>query len=151
MNAIDLLVAEHNKVRKTLSEMASPTKPIAEKKKTFQGLRYDLLRHEKMEQTVWYPHFKNSEKLDNTVKQLIKEEQEAHHEIQDLNKIEAEDEWNRQFVKFKNDVEHHAQEEETKLFPQVRAILSEQELTAIGAEMQKFEEEYDAKKIAVTQ
>jgi hemerythrin superfamily protein len=88
-----------------------------------------------MEQTIWYPHFKDSDKLNDTVRHLIFEEKEAHHEIEDLNKVQNEDEWNERFAKFKKDVEHHAAEEEDKLFPQIKKILSEAELEKIGDEM----------------
>jgi hemerythrin-like domain-containing protein len=145
MNAIDLLISEHNKVRDILKKIAEDSKSFDEKKNSFKTLRHDLLRHEKMEQTIWYPHFKDSDKLDKTVKHLIKEEKEAHQEIQDLNQIGSEEEWNTQFKKFKHDVEHHAHEEESKLFPQIRNIFSESELANIGKEMLQFEKEYDAK------
>ena len=143
MNAIQLLINEHNKVRKLLKDIQEGTHDSSRKKELFKKLRHDLLRHEKMEQTIWYPHFKDSDKLDKTVQHLIVEEKEAHHEIQDLNKVESDTEWNANFSKFKKDVEHHAAEEEEKLFPVIKKILTEAELEKIGKEMLAFEAEYD--------
>jgi hemerythrin superfamily protein len=145
MNAIQLLIQEHNKVRTTLKEIVGSS-DFDKKKELFKSLRYDLIRHEKMEQTVWYPHFQNSDKLDDTVKHLIKEEKEAHQEIQDISHTFSDDEWESKFKKFKDDVEHHASEEEDKLFPQVKKILSDEELEKIGKEMMAFEHQYDANK-----
>jgi hemerythrin superfamily protein len=143
MNAIKLLIDEHNKVRTILTAIQSKDLDFEAKKSKFKTLRHDLLRHEKMEQTVWYPTFRDNEKLDSTVKHLIKEEKDARHEIHDLNLIELEVEWDEKFTKFKKDVEHHAQEEETKLFPQVAKILSDAELEKIGETMREFEKEFD--------
>lgn len=143
MNAIELLINEHNKVRKILKDIQEGSFQLSEKQAMFKTLRHDLLRHEKMEQKVWYPHFKDSDKLDNTVRHLIVEEKEAHHEIEDLNKFETDSEWNDKFKKFKKDVEHHAAEEEEKLFPQIKKIFSEDELDKIGKEMLQFEANYD--------
>jgi hypothetical protein len=82
---------------------------------------FKTLRHEKMEQNIWHPHFKDSDKLDNTVRHLIVEEKEAHHEIQDLNKVESDTEWNEKFIKFKKDVEHHAAEEEESFYLKLKS------------------------------
>ncbi len=142
MNAINLLVSEHDKVRKILAAI-SVTDNFTAKRDMFKTLRHDLLRHEKMEQQVWYPHFKNLPGLDGTVKHLIKEEKEAHHEIIDLNHFENEKDWDEKFKKFKSDVEHHASEEESLLFPQINKLLSSDELEKIGKEMAEFEREYE--------
>jgi hemerythrin superfamily protein len=142
MDAITFLLKEHDKVRKTFAEINDESHRDETKKEMFNALCQDLIRHETMEQKVWYPHFKNNEKLDDTVKHLITEEKSAANTIKEFEKIKTEPEWEEKFLKFKKDVEHHASEEEHKLFPVVKKILDEVELEKIGKEMQEFKKEF---------
>ncbi|WP_298627614.1 hemerythrin domain-containing protein [uncultured Legionella sp.] len=145
MNAIDFLIKEHNHVRNLLVDVLNPSHRFDTRQKIFADLSSDLLRHETMEHTVWYPHFKS--KVPDTVKHLLKEEQHAEREIKKINELKSEDAWLTHLMKFSEDVEHHAREEEGKLFPEVKAILSEQELEQIGKQMQHFKKEYNGRSI----
>lgn len=142
MNAIDFLIKEHNKVRKTFAEIADSSHHFETKKKMFSHLAAELIRHETMEHKVWYPHFKNDSRLDETVKHLVKEENHAEKAIKQLSGIDSEVTWEAHFKLLKNDVEHHAKEEENKLFPQVKKLLSETELEKIGEDMYEFKKQY---------
>jgi hemerythrin superfamily protein len=137
MDAIEFLLNEHAKFRALLNEIEHNSDEES-KKQLFSDLCQDLTRHEKMEQEVWYPHFRDSDQLDDTVKHLIKEEEEAEEEIEDLDGDLSKEEWNKKFSQFKTDVQHHAKEEEEKLFPQVRRILDDAQLEQIGQQMQEF-------------
>jgi hemerythrin-like domain-containing protein len=140
MNAIEFLIHEHNNVKKMLAEINGEAHGFENKKQKFNLLASDLIRHENMEQQVWYPHFKN--KVSDTVKHLVSEEKHAEEAIQKLEASKTEEAWETLFLKFKHDVEHHAQEEENDLFPEVQKLLSEQELEEIGEEMSEFKNEY---------
>jgi hemerythrin superfamily protein len=142
MNAIKFLLKEHDKVRKVLADLSNKSHQYDTKRKIFDDLCHDLVTHETMEQKVWYPRLKKNEKLDETVKHLIMEEKTAAKEIKEFKEIDQEEEWEEKFLNFKKSVEHHAHEEETKLFPQVVKLLSEEELEEIGAEMREFKEEF---------
>ncbi len=140
MNAIDFLIKEHNKVRTMLDDIADEAHHFETQQKRFALLAQDLIRHEHMEHTVWYPHFKS--KLPEAVQHLAKEEQGAEKEIKKMNELKTPTVWKEHFSKFKKDVEHHAQEEEKELFPEVEKILSEAQLLAIGAEMAAYKKEH---------
>lgn len=140
MNAIDFLLKEHNRVRSMLRTISDDSHHFATQKKQFQVLSKDLIRHETMEHQVWYPHFK--EKLPSTVTHLLSEEKHAEKAIKQMNELKTEEAWREHFLKFKNDVEHHAQEEENELFPEVAKLLSEKELEEIGLEMFDYKQHY---------
>lgn len=142
MNAIDFLIKEHNHVREALAEIDDKSHQAETKRKMFQSLCQELIRHETMEHVVWYPHFKNDQRLNPTVKHLLSEEKTAENIIKQFDHIHAQQEWERKFYKFKNDVEQHAKEEEQKLFPEVKKILSEDDLEKIGLEMFHFKKDY---------
>ena len=142
MNAIEFLINEHKSVKKTLEDISDSSHRFETKQKMFANLCANLLRHEKMEHTVWYPHFKDSDKLDNTVKHLLIEEKSAENAIKAFDSIKTPEEWHIKFSKFKKDVVHHAQEEERDLFPQVKKILDEEQLNQIGRDMSEFKKQY---------
>uniref|UniRef100_UPI0003698E9B hemerythrin domain-containing protein n=1 Tax=Legionella tunisiensis TaxID=1034944 RepID=UPI0003698E9B len=89
----------------------------------FENLCHDLIRHEAMEHKVWYPCLKDNEKLDSTVKHLLTEEKSAEEAIKEFDDIKTQQEWEKKFARFKNNVIRHAEEEENKLFPQVKIYL----------------------------
>lgn len=142
MNAIDFLIKEHNKVRKTLEDIDDSSHHYETKRKMFETLSEDLIRHETMEHTVWYPHFKNDHRLNEKVRHLLKEENHAEKAINNLSEIKTEAAWQEHFLQFKKDVEHHAKEEENQLFPEVKKLLSNADLEKIGAEMYEFKKQY---------
>lgn len=140
MNAIDFLIKEHNKVRSMLADITDGTHHFDTQKERFELLSHDLIRHENMEHEVWYPHFKNN--VPDTVRHLLKEEKNAEKEIKKIKELKTEAAWNEHLIKFKDDVEHHASEEEQKLFPEVKKILSEKQLLVIGADMLAYKRTY---------
>jgi hypothetical protein len=142
MNAIDFLIKEHNQVRKTLVDISNSSHHYETKRKMFKLLGENLIRHETMEHRVWYPHFKNDHRLNEQVKHLVKEETYAEDAIKHLLEIKTEAVWEDHFIKFKKDVEHHAEEEENELFPEVKKFLSANDLEKIGAEMDDFKKAY---------
>ncbi|CAN5299119.1 CBU_1677 family Dot/Icm type IV secretion system effector [soil metagenome] len=142
MNAVKFLLKEHNKVRNTFADISDESHREETKRKMFNALCEDLIRHETMEQKIWYPHLKNNEILADVIKHLISEEKSAAEAIKEFKTIKTEEEWIKKFVKLRNDVEHHAAEEEQKLFPKVEKMLDETKLEKIGKEMREFKSEY---------
>lgn len=142
MNAIDFLIKDHNKVRAMLSEISDNSHRYETKRKMFEALSEDLIRHETMEHKTWYPHFKNDIRLREEVKHLLKEENNAEKAIKQFEGITNQQAWEEKFIKFRKDVEHHAQEEEHELFPEVKKLLDNIELTMIGKKMQEFKAQY---------
>lgn len=138
MNAIDFLISEHNKVRNELEKIAGLKIDDPTRRAEFDKLASHLIRHETMEHQIWYPHFKNNALLSDTVKHLLKEEGAAERAIQQLENVNDNDKWQDKFTKFKDDVGHHANEEEYLLFPEVKKLLSAAELEKIGKEMADF-------------
>ncbi len=142
MNAIKYLIKEHDKVRTMLSDISHDSHRAETKRKLFDELSQELIRHEKMEQTVWYPLLKKNKALTDLISHLISEEKSATRALNAIEKITSQRDWEEKFSEFRSDVEHHAKEEETKLFPQVENILSQSELEKIGKEMLEFKHDF---------
>lgn len=140
MNAIDFLIKEHNRVRKMLADISDDSHHFETQRKRFNILASNLIRHENMEHEVWYPHFKN--RVSDTVRHLVSEEKHAEQAIKKLTELKTEEAWETHFLKLKDEVEHHASEEENDLFPEVRRLLSEKELETIGLKMHEFKKKH---------
>ncbi|MBA3661977.1 MAG: hemerythrin domain-containing protein [Gammaproteobacteria bacterium] len=143
MNAVDFLIKEHNKIRKAFAEISNKVHRDLTKREMFEALSHELVRHETMEQEVWYPKLKTNEKLRDVIKHLVFEEKTAAKAIKEIKKIKIQEAWEEKFLKLKKDVEHHATEEETKLFPKVERLLNEAELNRIGKELREFKLEFE--------
>lgn len=144
MNAITFLLKEHEKVRKLLFDLSERSHRTETKIKLFEQLAEELVRHETMEQTIWYPFLKKNKIFADVIAHLLSEEKKAAKIIEKIQKnIEQGDEWEEEFLQLKADVEHHADEEEKHLFPQVKEMLDEETLEKIGKEMGEFKNNFE--------
>jgi iron-sulfur cluster repair protein YtfE (RIC family) len=142
MNAIEFLLKEHDRIRNAFADIDNESHRETTKKEMFNALCQDLIRHETMEQKIWYPHLKQNEKLASIINHLLMEEKTAAKTIKEFGEIKLQDEWEEKFAEFKEDVEHHAAEEESLLFPKVMQILDDTSLEKIGSEMREFKAEF---------
>lgn len=140
MNAIDFLIKEHNQVRTLLADINDASHRFETKKEKFHLCADNLIRHERMEHEVWYPHLKKQ--LSDEVKHLVSEEKHAEQAIKKIEALKTEEAWKEHFLKLKEDIEHHAQEEEHQLFPEVEKLFSQRQLEEIGLEMHAFKKNY---------
>ena len=147
MDAITLLKEDHQKVKKLMGELEKTTeRGVKTREELFTKLVSELTVHEKIEEQIFYPRVKE-QATTKKVEELIAESYEEHHfvdtvkaELQDT-PFEAE-EWAAKFKVMKENVEHHAfEEEEEKLFPKVQKIFSTDELDEMGTEMEELKQE----------
>lgn len=86
MDAIDFLTKEHEKVRNAFAEIKDESHREETQRKLFDTLCAMLIRHETMEQKLWYPRLKKFNNLDKIIKHLISEEKDAEKMIKELKK-----------------------------------------------------------------
>lgn len=137
MDAIDYLRKEHSKFRKVLKQI-STLKDQNKRKRKFESFCQDLLHHEKMEQKAWYPILRKDKELKEIIKHLLSEEKSAAAAMKKIQKLGYGLMWKMRFYKFSHDVDHHANEEEQELFPEVRKKFTKTELNVLGIRMRKF-------------
>jgi hemerythrin superfamily protein len=137
MDAITYLRQEHSKFRKTLT-MISKLENVNTKKSKFDAFCKDLVRHETMEQKVFYPVLRKFPELKDNINHIVGEEKSAAKAIKNFKKVSFDFMWKLRFYKFKHDVNHHAKEEEQGLFPKVRKLLNKNELNNLGKKMKAF-------------
>jgi len=140
-DAIELLTSQHDEVDE-LFLMIEKTADEDRKRAYFEELADKLAAHAKIEETFFYPAA-----LSAATRDLVVESVEEHlamkRTLADLLELDVGDEHFAAKLKvLQEQVQHHAREEEEgKLFPDVKKLLDEEELGALGGEMLALFEE----------
>jgi len=142
MDAIALLKADHDKVKKMLAE-GEETTERAEKTRTelFDTLKAEMMIHERIEEEIFYPALKEHPKA----RDIVLEGFEEHHVVDEImGELEATDvtdeTWGAKFKVMKENIEHHIEEEEGEMFKQARAVFDAGELEQLGARMMELKQ-----------
>ena len=146
MDALSLLKADHDKVKKMLAE-GEKTTERGEKTRTelFETLKAEMMLHERIEEEIFYPALKEHPKA----KDIVLEGYEEHHVVDEImGELEAtpvtDETWGAKFTVMKENIEHHIEEEEGDMFKQARQVFDADELQQLGervAELKKVGQE----------
>jgi hemerythrin superfamily protein len=146
-NAVDLLTADHARVKKLFQQYEAAGHRAHRKK---QGIVEEVLAelevHTTLEEELFYLAVK--QKTDQDGKDLVAEAVEEHHVVTtlmvELKDLDPTDE--RYEAKFKvvmETVTHHMEEEEGEMFPEAKAVLGKG-LEHLGTQMQERKEHLTA-------
>ena len=152
MDVIKLLKQDHQKVKKILEELEETTERATTKRQQlFAEVQSELRLHELVEEEIVYPAFREQSKL----KDIVLEGYEEHHVVDlIMDEIAGEpvtdETWAAKVKVMKENVEHHVEEEEDKMFPQARKLFAEEELERLGqrVEQRKRQEQMQHPKAA---
>jgi hemerythrin-like domain-containing protein len=142
MNAIDLLKADHKKVKGLLEDLAGTTNRAAKKRtELLEKIRLEVEVHAAIEEEIFYPAFHQAGKTGEDEK-LFFEALEEHRAVREfvLPDLQDTDVSSEQFsgrAKVVKDlILHHAEEEEKEMFPRAKKLLSSEELNQLGGELE---------------
>jgi hemerythrin-like domain-containing protein len=139
MDAIALLKADHDKVKKLLTELDSTTeRGVKTREELFATIKGELTVHEVIEEEIFYPALKEHPKA----KDIVLEAYEEHHVVDqvmaELEGLDVSDEtWGAKATVMKENVEHHIDEEEREMFAQARKVFDKAELEQLGTRMEE--------------
>ncbi|HEX6127050.1 MAG TPA: hemerythrin domain-containing protein [Pyrinomonadaceae bacterium] len=138
MNAIELLKEDHDKVDKLFQKVKA--NEDADHRDTFEKIKAELEVHTHIEETIFYPKMK--EEGDEEIKKIVLEGVEEHHQakmfLRELSSLVDDSEKFQPKLKvLMEDIEHHVQEEEGKMFPMIQKQFDEYTLQMLGEEMDK--------------
>lgn len=147
MNAIEMLEADHERVKHILSQLSESTeRGVKKRTELLAKLEMEVTLHTKLEEEILYPAFKKAGGKDQAV--MYHEAKEEHRTVDSLvlPDLKTTDPSTPEFtgrVKvIKELLEHHIEEEESEMFPQARKLLGKAELDALGEEMEIFKASY---------
>ncbi|MBX5484306.1 MAG: hemerythrin domain-containing protein [Myxococcaceae bacterium] len=135
MNALELLRNDHRKVEDLFDRLGVTDRP-EEKADLFEELAELLEVHARIERDVFYPAVKekNTERL---LRQLLEEHEDMDQLLARMFALDVEDErFDAELELLQRAVEAHVSEEEARLFPAVKRMLSDELLEALGDELE---------------
>jgi hemerythrin superfamily protein len=136
-DAIKLLKTDHEKVRGLLGQFENATGARREKLRV--QIDRELKVHTQIEEEIFYPAYREAARKKDDQK-LYYEALEEHHVVDlvlpEMNDGENNEELKAKAKVLKELVEHHADEEESDMFPRAKKLLSKDELRALGQQMQ---------------
>ncbi|MDY7563305.1 hemerythrin domain-containing protein [Pseudomonas sp. 10B1] len=141
MNAIDMLVQDHVRVKEILTQLSeSSERALKKRADLLTKLEMELVIHTQLEEEILYPAFKAAGSKEQDI--MYYEAKEEHRTVDSLvlPDLKATDPGTPEFagrVKvIKELLEHHIEEEEEEMFPQCEELLGKEKLDEIGKEME---------------
>jgi hemerythrin superfamily protein len=140
MNGLDLLIADHNRVRGLFTRFHSAVDADATDEAA--TLAADIFRelevHTTIEEQTFYPRVHD---LTEEIGEVVDEGIEEHHVVDvlmaEIKVLEPDDDqWQAKMTVLIENVEHHADEEESELFPSVRSHMAADDLDQLGADLE---------------
>jgi hemerythrin-like domain-containing protein len=140
MDALKLLKADHDKVKKLLADGESTTER-GEKTRTelFATIKGELMVHERIEEEIFYPALRDHPKAKAIVLEAYEEHDVVDTIMGELENTDVTDEtWGAKFKVMKENIEHHIEEEEGEMFKQARSVFESDELEELGTRMEEL-------------
>lgn len=143
MNAIDLLKSQHREVEDLFAQIEE-TDDDDDKASLVQELADNLAAHATIEEKLFYPAA-YGEATEDLLREAVEEHLAAKRILADLATMTPEDEnFDAKVTVLKEQIEHHVEEEETKLFAKAKREIGEEKLASLGDQMEElFEKEMD--------
>jgi iron-sulfur cluster repair protein YtfE (RIC family) len=152
MDSISLLTADHNRVRGLFARFkeAEQAEDATTMASLAEQIATELEVHTRIEEEIFYPEVrKGSDELGDTVAEGVEE----HHvvdvlldEVRDL--TPGDEAWVAKMTVMIENVEHHASEEESEMFPSVRSAFSADDLAAQAERLEARKRELGAPTVA---
>jgi hemerythrin-like domain-containing protein len=141
VDAIALLKQDHKLVKDLLGQLAeSTTRAVKKRAELLHEIQINLKAHTTIEEEIFYPAFKAAGKKEE--EKMYFEALEEHRAAEDLvlpdllGTDPSTEQFSGRAKVLKELIEHHIEEEETEMFKDAKKLLSKEELTALGAQME---------------
>jgi hemerythrin superfamily protein len=136
MNALEVLMEDHQKVKGLFQEIRQAT-DNAKRRELFDKIDTALEIHAHIEETVFYPAIEEHEEFKDMVAGALEEHQEAKTLLDELEELGADNhDFGSKLQLLIEAVEHHVEEEEGEMFSKIRELFDEDELEQLGQELE---------------
>ncbi|HEX6074954.1 MAG TPA: hemerythrin domain-containing protein [Micromonosporaceae bacterium] len=135
---IELLLQDHREVERLFVELETGVGSPEHRRDLADAVTAELIRHAVTEEEYLYPTARRAlPDGDQVAEHEIAEHAEAEQTLKDWEGISADDpRFDVLYRKVTSEIRHHIQDEESNLFPRLRAACSEEELADLGRRME---------------
>lgn len=143
MDIYENLKKDHVEVKNLLTELISLGENDEYRYTIIEKISSELIPHARAEEAVFYNSIRASDADTGVVMHSFKEHMEAEsllRLLQTRNKLDFD--WKETAQKLKDSLEHHIQEEESKVFTQAKKLFSAEEASQISTAFDKMKAEY---------
>ena len=139
MNAFfQMLKKDHVELKGMLGQLTE-TKDSKKREELFQTLREELVPHMKAEESTFYPPLMAKKEAREDAMEGVEEHHVSDLVLKELETMpKGEEVWGAKISVFKELVEHHIKDEESKVFKSAEKVLNDDEFQNI---MKKFDHE----------
>jgi hemerythrin-like domain-containing protein len=139
MDAIAILKKDHQEAESLFKEFErTPKKQKRSRKRIVKKIVEELSRHADLEEQIFYPAVQEATKKDAPVLKALEEHGLVKQLMQDLEKMEPEQErFEAKVVVLIAQIRAHVKEEERVLFPMVRQALKRPQLEQLGERLEE--------------
>lgn len=141
-NALDLLIEQHDQIDQLIAQLTDGQISDERKALIFRMLADTIAAHAAAEETLFYPAVREKD-TDEIVREALQDHAAIKRELADLVLSELDDpRFSARLQILQAQLEHHARDqEEGLLFPKVRELMDEAELTQLGVRMRALFEQ----------
>lgn len=133
MQIYEVLKEDHVKVKRLLNELINLNEKAQNRTSLINQIRDELIPHARAEEAVFYNALRNYPAAKDVMGHVYREHIQA--EVM-LKALQASDKinrgWKKTAMKLKEALEHHISEEEHKIFPVAKRLLTNEEASRIG-------------------
>ena len=152
MDALDLLIADHNRVRGLFTRARDAHEK--DDQTALQTLASEIFEeldvHATIEEELFYPWAHDlSDEIGETIDEGIEEHRVAKTLMQEAGQLDpTDDQWVAKLTVLMENVDHHAEEEESEMFPKIRSASSAEDRKALGERLESRKAELGAPVLA---
>jgi hemerythrin-like domain-containing protein len=149
MDAITLLETDHRRLQALLKQGEDTTeRAVKGRSELLDAITTELAIHELIEERILYPALKKYPQARDIVLEGFQEHHVADLILKELHDVaKSDEEWGAKFKVFKENIDHHIEEEEGPMFRTARGVMTREELQQLGATMGKMKRDAEQGKL----
>jgi hemerythrin superfamily protein len=130
MDIFEKLEGQHEQVREAFQEFGRLTFDDKEnRKRLFKDIKSQLMLHTQIEEDAVYPVLGQFKELKGLIDESYEEHQMVENQLNELDRwMDSFEDWQSKMLQLEHAVMHHVSDEEDKVFPQARQLLSQQQM-----------------------
>jgi hemerythrin superfamily protein len=140
MDALELLKSDHQRISDLFDQFKN-TNGLQGQKEIYRSIHRELSVHSHMEETTFYPAFRNYPEFNALITQSFDDHRKLKALLEEIRSIRDPGQFQSKVHELMDSVLSHVQVEENELFPKVRQLMKRPERETLGRHLQAARDE----------